>query len=87
MFSISVLEGSRSECNGKRQLKLTKSEGTIASVVAQQQGFGTRRCPWVITAKPGQRINVTLVDFGLAIRHTGTHTLILHTEKCKLYKV
>ena len=73
MFSISVLEGSRSECNGKRQLKLTKSEGTIANTVAQQHGFGTRRCPWVIAAKPGQRINVTLVDFGLAIRHAGSY--------------
>ncbi len=69
--SFTVHSGSRMECNHNRKLVLRESEGTIASIVSQHHGMGTNRCPWSIQAKPGQRINVTLVDFGLAVRHEG----------------
>ncbi len=69
---ILVEPGSRSHCNSKRRLELTEPEGAIASLLAEEHGFGTRRCPWVIRAKPGQKINITLLDFGLAVRNEGT---------------
>ncbi len=68
---FTVHSGSRMECNHNRKLVLRESEGTIASIVSQHHGMGTSRCPWIIQAKPGQRINITLVDFGLAVRHEG----------------
>ena len=75
---LSVEAGSRSQCNSKRRLELTQPEGTIASQAAEERGFGTRRCPWVIKAQPGQRINITLLDFGLAVRNEGTTKFVLH---------
>ena len=45
-----------------------QSSGFLANIVTEEQSFGSSRCPWVITAPRGQRLNVTLVDFGLAQR-------------------
>lgn len=45
---------------------VTSNHGYIASVVTMESRVGTADCPWLITAKPGQRINITLHDFGRA---------------------
>ena len=37
--------------------------GVLASVTAQEFGVGMASCPWLIVASPGQRINITLMDF------------------------
>ena len=37
--------------------------GYILSSVTAKTGLGSRNCPWLIKAKPGQRINVTVYDF------------------------
>ena len=41
------------------------SIGYVSSAVASQTGYGSERCPVIITAQEGQRINVTLLDFRL----------------------
>ncbi len=33
-------------------------------------GCGSQTCPWVLEALPGQRINITLLDFAIASRNT-----------------
>ena len=47
------------------------SSGFLANIVTEEHGFGSARCPWLVTAPHGQRINITLFDFGLAGRHDG----------------
>jgi len=47
------------------------SSGFLANIVMEEHGFGSARCPWLVTAPHGQRINITLYDFGLAGRHDG----------------
>jgi len=37
--------------------------GVLASITAHELGVGTASCPWLIVAEPGQRINITLMDF------------------------
>jgi len=37
--------------------------GVLASVTARELGVGMSSCPWLIVAAPGQRINITLMDF------------------------
>jgi len=37
--------------------------GVLASVTARELGVGGASCPWLVRASPGQRINVTLMDF------------------------
>ena len=39
------------------------SPGVLASIVAQELDIGSAACPWLIVAEPGQRINITLMDF------------------------
>jgi len=39
------------------------SSGVLASITAQELDVGTASCPWLIVASPGQRINITLMDF------------------------
>jgi hypothetical protein len=54
-------------CHSRRQARVTSPRGYLASVVSLEEtdtGCGTGLCPWVIEAKTGQRINITLLDFG-----------------------
>src|SRR6218665_577644 len=39
------------------------SSGLISSMTSYEHGVGDSGCPWVIEAFPGQRINLTLMDF------------------------
>ena len=39
--------------------------GYLSSQAASEHGPGTPNCPWLIKAQPGQKINVTLLDFSL----------------------
>ncbi len=74
---FAVVPGNLLECNNNRRLTLQDNEGIIASITAQNGGLGTYRCPWVIKAEAGQRINITLIDFGLNVRYTGKEIMIL----------
>lgn len=51
------------ECITNRKMKLTTSSGFISP--SRPAGALTTACPWVIEALPGQKINVTLLDFGV----------------------
>lgn len=53
-------------CKTDTDVRLTKPEAYLASVVTEQHrgACGTVACPWLIEVEPGQRINVTLYDFG-----------------------
>nr|UCK81572.1 Gal-binding and CUB domains containing receptor 8 [Arenicola marina] len=37
--------------------------GYLSSLVTMETGKGSERCPWIIQARHGQRVNVTLLDF------------------------
>ena len=50
-------------CETSDYLKVSPSSGYLSSQVTWESGCGTARCPWVIQAQPGQRINITLMDF------------------------
>ena len=39
------------------------SRVTVASVSATQTGVGLRSCPWMIEARAGQKINLTMFSF------------------------
>ena len=37
----------------------------LANIISEVDGFGSPRCPWIIAAPRGQKINISLVDFGM----------------------
>ena len=50
-------------CPSDGYQEVTKSKGFLPITTTGQ--IGTNSCPWLIHAKPGQRINITLYDFGI----------------------
>ena len=62
-FVIPVHTGSRQQCQRKKHVALPPGRGYLASVMASEYGFGSVRCPWVVSAARGQRINITLHNF------------------------
>ncbi len=48
-----------------KPVTLENPEGYIANVVTEDTGYGTSYCPWKIKVNKGQRINITLQDFGV----------------------
>ena len=38
--------------------------GYLSKALEVEQGYGSADCPWLVEAKPGQHINITLYDFG-----------------------
>ena len=49
-----------SECH---YVRVTEPAGYLASITTEETGCGTPQCPWLIRAQPGQRINITLINF------------------------
>jgi len=48
--------------------------GFLSSHLAALHGHGTARCPWSITVGPGQRIDLTVIDFSLSSRYRTVKT-------------
>lgn len=62
--------------------------GYIASVSTEETTCGRMGCPWVLRAQPGQRLNITLLDFALSTRHRNLQTGASHLglpEVCYTY--
>ena len=53
-------------CHTAKYLELKGPTGYIASVFTEETSCGSQQSPWVITAGQGQKINITLYDFGLS---------------------
>ncbi len=81
VFAVTQEDNHRRECLNKKHILLTSQTGYIASSVSDVTGHGTSNCPWVIEVHKGQKINVTLMDFGLWQRQQnedGTSSLYCH---------
>jgi len=66
---VAVFTAESTECRHSTPIRLPafhSSVGHIASLATQETGWcGTDSSPWLIEAQPGQRINITMLDFGL----------------------
>ena len=52
-----------SSCTSSRPTQIYTTEGMISSQSADTKGCGSSNSPWIISAKPGQTINISIVDF------------------------
>ena len=62
---LTVETGGNRRCSSSPQVNISGQMGFLASSVTAATGLGSTTCPWIITVDPGQRINVTLMDFSL----------------------
>ncbi|KAK2191031.1 hypothetical protein NP493_62g04007 [Ridgeia piscesae] len=67
---LPVETGYSTGCSSNDGIVLTRQSGYLASVVARDLHIGTRRCPWVIRVSPWQRVNLTLLDFGVSLTYS-----------------
>lgn len=63
--SLSVETGSSHSCHNEAAMTLSSNNGYISSIITEQVNLGTALCPWRIVLEPGQRINLTLYDYGI----------------------
>ena len=57
----------QASCRDEGYVKVTREEGVISSLMVSQlaaNSGGLHGCPWLIVVQPGQRVNITLMDFG-----------------------
>jgi len=50
-------------CSSNRATRITEEEGYISSYIVHTKGCGLQRNPWIISANPGQTIQLNLIDF------------------------
>ena len=63
MFFFSVSGSHGTDCTGLSPIVMKAEHGTISSHVTDETGCGSARSPWLIQAKAGQTIEISLVDF------------------------
>ena len=81
---ITVARARSSVCQSAKYVKLTSSAAYLSSRVTQETGCGTTLCPWVIEVLPGQKVNITLLDFGWQSR-SGTDSSVDSLQICQKY--
>ena len=64
----SVTSAMQHDCFNSPTTTVHESSGYLSSVVANNENVGTAECPWRIEAEDGQRIAITLFDFGIFSR-------------------
>nr|UCK81577.1 Gal-binding and CUB domains containing receptor 2 [Arenicola marina] len=65
-------------------IQVSNQHGIIASLVTDSTRCGSPHAPLVIRGSPGQRINISLVDFGWSVSD-GFDQAILDNVKCEPY--
>ena len=82
-----VLDPGRDSCQGMDYARVTSSSGLLASVVTMESGCGSAETPWLLSVPKGQRINLTLYDFGRApssLNDTTVNTGYIWKINCRL---
>ena len=65
LLCFAVATGAGATCSTHEPVVLREPQGRLANAVTQDSGHGTSFCPWEVRLHPGQKINITLVDFGV----------------------
>ena len=70
---VAAVESPSSHCPHKSQ-KLLTWPGTLSSSVTDETNCGSPQSPWVIEGAPGQRINLSVVNFGWTVSSSNQST-------------
>lgn len=53
-------------CTAGQPVTVTAQSGFLANVITETSEVGSESCPWLLSAQPGQRFNLTVVNFARA---------------------
>lgn len=79
----------KDECRSASFVEVTAAEGYISSLITEDTGCGSIDTPWLLKAKPGQKINITLWDFD-SINHKKSGLVASHSglpPPCHVYAI
>ena len=71
---FTVMETTKEQCHSSNSLVITSESGYIASSQIESTPFARSACSVTLRSKPGQRWNISLVDFGVGADDTGKAT-------------
>lgn len=64
---IAVTSGQASLCRPNNHIRVTQPLGYLSSAVTEATNLGSLDCPWLLEARPGQTLRITLFDFNWAV--------------------
>ena len=70
-------------CIDGRKVELTAPEGYLSSDVTERTRCGSNASPWLIRLLPGQRVNITLIDFDYA--KSARDASLVRDVTCRVY--
>ena len=78
-------------CSNGTILRAETPGGYLGSITVEENNCGSSSCPWILQALPGQKLNITLIDFAMSSGsgrdpNTGTGHLSI-PEICYKYAV
>ena len=62
---VAVVTARMSSCNSEGRVQVAPSSGYLSNAIAEVTRVGTESCPWYIRGLQGQKVTLTLWDFGL----------------------
>ena len=62
-FNISVFRPQRQTCTSPENVDAETKPNYLSSVVSRDTSCGFHKSPWIIMSKPGQQIEISLLDF------------------------
>ena len=80
----SVITVDRRTCHSHKPVAVPGNSGYLASVTAHETGCGSADAPWVIEVPAGQKINITLFDFGM-VADNQSHVDGGGSRVCRVY--
>ena len=73
-FLFAVHHNERLSCRSKEYISLPARGGYLSSYISEETGCGLGDTPYRLQLLPGQRVNITLMDFSIADRQKQIHT-------------
>lgn len=74
-------------CDSKGHVHVNVGDGYLASIVTQSFGCGGTDKPWLLEAEIGQKINLTLYDFGISAQNYSTTIEKKAFPHCHVYMI
>ena len=53
-------------CSNGTILQAKTPDGFLGSITVEENNCGSTFCPWILQANPGQKLNITLIDFAMS---------------------
>ena len=68
MFLLTVPKPLCRACGNGTILQAATPGGYLGSITVEENNCGSASCPWILQALPGQKLNITLLDFAMSSR-------------------